>query len=91
MRIDKITAAAFAAMLGGLGAAAAQGTPSEPPASVRDGGNPAADTRSPGATATDAITNPASVPPGAGPPGTGAPPGTGGTAGGPATSPGSGR
>ena len=77
-------------ILGGPGVAAAQqGTGTSAP--VRGGGNPAADTRTLGATATEAVTNPALVPPGAGPAGTGAPPGTGGTAGGPAALPSTGR
>lgn len=94
MTSKAFSAAALAGILilGGLGAASAQGTGGTgTSAPVRGGGNPAADTRAPGATATEAVTNPALVPPGAGPAGTGAPPGTGGTAGGPAALPSSGR
>ena len=94
MRTGTIPAAALAVMLGigGIGPALAQGAgTTEPAAPARGAGNPAADTRSPGATATEAITDPARVPAGSGPAGTGTPSGTGGKTGGPAAPPGTGR
>ena len=84
----------IAVMLGidGIAAALAQGAGVQESAEpARSAGNPAADTRSPGATATEAITDPAQVPAGSGPAGTGAPSGTRGKTGGPAASPGTGR
>lgn len=87
-------ALAVAAILGVgiVGTALAQGAgPSGPSAPARSTGNPAADTRSPGATATEAITDPARVPAAAGPPRSGVSSATHGESGGPTTSPSTGR
>lgn len=76
----------------GIAAALAQGADiHESAGPARAAGRPAADTRSPGATATEAITDPAQVPTGSGPAGTGAPAGGGGKAGSPAAPPSAGR
>jgi hypothetical protein len=64
-------AAGLSVGLTGLAAAQERTTP---PAETA--GKPAADTREPGKTATDAVTNPATVPPSEGAVGTGKPPAT---------------
>jgi hypothetical protein len=72
-----IPALLLAAAVVGLPATAiAQDKPGTAP-KTETAGKPAADTTEPGKTATDAVTNPATVPPTEGPVGTGKPPATG--------------
>lgn len=86
------TLLAFAvAVISGFGVsgiALAQGAgPSDPPVPGQSAGNPVADTHAPGATATEAITDPTRVPGTSRPHATGAISGAGGEAADPAVSP----
>lgn len=72
---------ACAVVMAGTASAEETGKPDTAPPPVTAGDKPAADTQNPGKTATDAVTNPAQVPPSKG----GA--GTDGTVGGSAAQP----
>ncbi|MCJ2050408.1 hypothetical protein [Methylobacterium sp. J-070] len=71
-----IPALLLAATAAGAPAAAQDRTGTAPEPKAETAGKPAADTVEPGKTATDAVTNPAAVPPTEGAVGTGKPPAT---------------
>lgn len=81
------TLSACAMIVAGAAAAQEAGKADTAPPPVTTGGKPAADTQTPGKTATDAVTNPAQVPPSKGGAGTDAQPGPNSTNGGSAAQP----